>query len=82
MKKNMPSTDNVNFDGGNFIMEKKGKITNDYEMLMVLGKGSYGEVRKAFHKLTGDQRAVKIFKKDDCDETFLKSLQNEINMLR
>jgi len=65
-----------------FIHEKKGKITNDYEVLSVIGKGGFGEVKKVIHKLTGDIRAMKIIKKESCDEGYLKSLSNEINILR
>ena len=65
-----------------FINEKKGKITNDYEILSTIGKGGYGEVKKVIHKLTGEVRAMKIIKKDSCDESYLKSLGNEINILR
>ncbi|CDW73027.1 protein kinase domain containing protein [Stylonychia lemnae] len=72
----------VNIDAQMFIHEKKGKITNDYEVLAVIGKGGYGEVKKVIHRLTGDVRAMKIIKKESCDEGYLKSLSNEINILR
>ena len=33
------------------IVEKEGKITKDYTLLNPpIGKGAYGEVRKAIHK--------------------------------
>ena len=48
----------------------------------VLGKGGFGEVKKVIHKLTGDIRAMKIIKKEQCDEAQLASLTNEINILR
>jgi calcium-dependent protein kinase len=65
-----------------FVSEKKGKITNDYEILSVVGKGGYGEVKKVIHKITGDARAMKVIKKESCDESYLKTLSNEINILR
>lgn len=65
-----------------FICEKRGKITNDYEVQAVIGKGGYGEVKKVIHKITGDVRAMKIIKKESCDESYLKSLGNEINIWR
>jgi calcium-dependent protein kinase len=65
-----------------FINEKKGKILNDYDVVCLLGKGGYGEVKKVIHKSTGEVRALKIIKKESCDETYLKSLSNEINILR
>lgn len=73
---------NVNIDVQMFISEKRGKITNDYDILTVLGKGGYGEVKKVIHKITGDVRAMKIIRKESCDESYLKSLGNEINIWR
>lgn len=39
-------------------------------------------MKKVVHKLTGDVRAMKIIKKESCDEGYLKTLGNEINILR
>ncbi len=47
-----------------------------------MGKGGYGEVKRVIHKITGETRAMKIIKKESCDESYLKSLTNEINILR
>ena len=52
----------------NFVSFKKGLITNDYTLSSPLGSGSFGTVRKAVHKLTGQTRAIKILKKADQDE--------------
>jgi calcium-dependent protein kinase len=52
----------------NFVSYKKGLITNDYTLSSPLGSGSFGTVRKAVHKLTGQPRAIKILKKADQDE--------------
>lgn len=65
-----------------FISEKKGKITSDYEILGVIGKGGYGEVKKVIHKITQEVRAMKIIRKESCDESYLKSLGNEIQIMR
>mmetsp|Transcript_16089 Transcript_16089/g.11605 ORF Transcript_16089/g.11605 Transcript_16089/m.11605 type:complete len:81 (+) Transcript_16089:969-1211(+) len=65
-----------------FINEKKGKIVNDYEVMMVMGRGGYGEVKKVVHKLTGEVRAMKTIRKEACDEWHLKTLTNEINILK
>lgn len=46
----------------------KGNIQNDYAISVNLGKGAFGTVRKAVHKVTGQARAVKILKKSDHDE--------------
>ncbi len=72
----------IQIDAQMFVSEKKGKVSNDYDILAVVGKGGYGEVKKVIHKLTGDVRAMKIIKKESCDEGYLKSLSNEINILR
>jgi len=52
----------------NFIAYKKGSITKDYTFGKPLGSGSFGTVREAVHKQTGQVRAVKILKKSDQDE--------------
>ena len=36
----------------------------DYQVMEILGKGTYGEVKKVVHRLTKDVRAMKIIKKD------------------
>jgi calcium-dependent protein kinase len=72
----------VQINAGMFISEKKGKVTNDYDVICVIGKGGYGEVWKVIHKVTGDTRAMKIIKKESCDESYLKSLGKEINIMR
>jgi calcium-dependent protein kinase len=65
-----------------FINEKRGKVTNDYNILEVVGKGGYGEVKKVVHKITGEIRAMKIIKKESCDDSYMKALMNEISILR
>ena len=69
-------------DSNSFVSEKKGNIAKDYEILEVLGKGGFGEVKKVVHKLTQDVRAMKIIKKEKCDEAFLAALNNEIKILK
>jgi calcium-dependent protein kinase len=77
-----PLYEGLLLDANMFINEKKGKVTNDYDVGEVIGKGGYGEVKKVVHKITGETRAMKIIKKESCDEGYLKSLTNEINILR
>jgi calcium-dependent protein kinase len=55
----------------NFISYKKGTITSEYSIGSSLGSGSFGTVRKAVHKMTGQTRAVKVLKKSDQDENKL-----------
>lgn len=61
---------------------KKGKITKDYTILNTIGKGGFGEVKKVIHKVSQDVRAMKIIKKDQVDEQYLQTLQNEIKILK
>lgn len=72
----------LNIDTNNLISEKRGRITKDYQILELLGKGGFGEVKKVVHKLTRDVRAMKIIKKDKCDESYLASLTNEIKIMK
>lgn len=65
--------DNLNYkdltiNKANFIAYKKGSITKEYTFGNPLGSGSFGTVREAVHKLTGQTRAVKILKKAEQDE--------------
>ncbi len=52
----------------NFIAYKKGSITQEYTFGKPLGSGSFGTVREAVHKKTGQIRAVKILKRAEQDE--------------
>lgn len=52
----------------NFIAYKTGSITNDYTFGKSLGSGSFGTVRSALHKASGQTRAIKILKKSEQDE--------------
>lgn len=59
---------NLKINKANFVAYKKGSITNDYSFGKTLGSGSFGTVRSAIHKPTGQTRAVKILKKSEQDE--------------
>jgi len=66
-----------------FIIQKAGNISDSYDLFNPpLGKGAFGEVRKAIHKATGIQRAVKIIRKNTTNEEEKKRLINEVEMLR
>lgn len=55
----------LKIDKSVFVHEQKGKIKARYRVLETLGKGSYGEVKKIQHKLSGEYRAMKIIRKED-----------------
>jgi calcium-dependent protein kinase len=52
----------------NFVSYKKHSITRDYTFGDKLGSGSFGSVRLATHKASGQTRAVKIIKKDEQED--------------
>jgi Protein kinase domain len=47
-----------------------------------LGKGSYGSVYLATHRLTGDERAVKVMNVDKVTSYYLRKLHTEISILK
>lgn len=61
-----------------FVAYKKGSISKEYSFGKPLGAGSFGTVREAIHKLTGQSRAVKILKKSEQDE---EKLFSEVDIL-
>ncbi len=59
--------------------------TRRYEIIRVLGFGAYGEVYLAKDRETGDQRAIKRFKRrceDDLDLSLPADLLREISILK
>jgi calcium-dependent protein kinase len=64
-------TEEIKITKQNFVSYKKGSITSEYSIGNSLGEGSFGTVRKAVHKLTGQTRAIKVLKKNEQDENKL-----------
>lgn len=65
------------------VSAKAGKIAMDYQLLSPpLGSGAFGEVRKAIHKLTKLERAVKIINKSAQSQEDQERLINEVEILR
>ena len=64
-------------------LEKKEKIMiEDYEIGLELGKGAYGKVRKAYHKLTNDAVAIKTYEKSQLlNPNRKKGVEREIKIL-
>ena len=50
----------LKFDKSAFICYKTSKITEEYLLGETLGQGAFGTVRKAVHKLTQQERALKF----------------------
>ena len=55
--------ENIKIDKASFISYKTNNISKDYTLGKTLGQGSFGTVRKAIHKATKQERAIKILKK-------------------
>ena len=55
----------LKFDKSTFVCYKTTKINEEYLFGETLGQGAFGTVRKAVHKLTGQERAIKILKRDN-----------------
>lgn len=70
----------------NFVREHfAGEICSDhYEVhgTNKLGKGSYGSVYLATHRITGDDRAVKVMNVDRVTSYYLRKLHTEISILK
>ncbi len=60
--------DNIKIDKASFVSYKTNNISKDYTLGKTLGQGSFGTVRKAIHKATKQERAIKILKKSGQDE--------------
>lgn len=61
---------------------EKTNIKDDYKFTKKLGEGSFGVVRKAVHKQTGEEVAIKIISKAQMTEQDREGLHNEINLLK
>ena len=70
--------DKLKLDKSAFVCYKTNKINEEYLLGETLGQGAFGTVRKAVHKLTGQERAIKILKKRRQDE---RKLFLEVNIL-
>mmetsp|Transcript_17482 Transcript_17482/g.29295 ORF Transcript_17482/g.29295 Transcript_17482/m.29295 type:complete len:685 (-) Transcript_17482:255-2309(-) len=70
----------------NFVRENftGGSCSDVYEVhgTSKLGKGSYGSVYLATHRVTGDERAVKVMNVDRITSYYLRKLHTEIAILK
>jgi len=62
-------------------MLKSGDINEKYTMEKTLGKGSFGEVKKARNKDTNEEVAIKIIAKENLGDEDLMALQVEVEIL-
>jgi calcium-dependent protein kinase len=74
--------ESLRISGGEFVMEKKGKLRDIYRIGKKLGEGAFGSVRKITHRATGETRAVKtIHKKNLRSEDERQTFFNEVSVL-
>lgn len=70
----------------NFVREHfAGESCSDHYEVHIsdrLGKGSYGSVYFAIHRITGDNRAVKVMNVDRVTSYYLRKLHTEISILK
>ena len=58
-----------------------GEVRDHYIIGDKLGKGSFGEVRKATHIVTGEERAIKFIDKAMLSRNEMKALIVEVSLL-
>jgi hypothetical protein len=64
-----PASCGIKIDPSGFRLENKDPVTQKYEILCSLGKGSFGEVKKIKDKKTGEMRAMKVISRKNCQTT-------------
>jgi len=65
------------------VSERKNPIEKNYDILEIVGKGGYGEVKKVMHKELGVIRALKIIAKAKYKtEAEIKMIKNEILIMK
>lgn len=58
------------------------KIVDNYVLERVIGKGQFGEVYKGYHKVTGEDVAIKAVNRKNLKGKFYELLENEIKVLK
>jgi calcium-dependent protein kinase len=65
-----------------FVQFKQENIENSYLIISLLGKGSFGCVYKAQHRLTQTYRAVKVLKKLNLEVNARNKLLSEVEIMK
>ena len=75
--------ESLRISGGDFVVERRGKLRDMYRIGKKLGEGAFGSVRKITHRVTSDVRAVKTIHKENLQsEEERQTFFNEISVLR
>ena len=59
-----------------------GRTAGDYTLLQKIGSGSFADVWKAQHRVTGDVVAIKEIATDRLNRRLRQSLESEVSILR
>lgn len=74
--------DGVKVDSKMFVQKGEGTLRDVYKIGHVIGSGAFGEVRLCTHRETKSKYAVKVLSKQKMDATEIKSMFNELDVLR
>lgn len=77
-----PERERIEVAQKDFYLKRKDSIKDHYELHEVIGEGELSRVRRATHKGSSIQRAVKVVRKDDLEFGERKGLLDEIELLR
>lgn len=72
----------IQVNSATFVQLNSKGFQDVYKVLNRLGTGAFAEVRRCEHKLTGQIRAVKIYRKEKLTPTELQELIREADVLR
>ena len=78
-----PPGSNISFNPVKYdhVIANEGNVEKEYKLITPpLGQGAFGEVRKAIHKASGLERAVKIIYKDKSDPVELAKIKDEVRL--
>jgi len=81
LKFSRQSTPNFLVSANDLVAVNNKNFYEEYILEKQLGKGSYGEVRRVIHKVTGLVRAVKIIKQANIDSKNYNQIKGEIQAL-
>jgi calcium-dependent protein kinase len=77
------SLNEIRFRMSDFVSQNHENLYKVYKILSPpLGRGAYGEVRKAIHLKTGEHRAIKMLLLQEVNSQSKRKLINEVNIMK
>ena len=74
--------EDLKVEPGTFVISNEKGFQEVYILGGLLSIGNYGEIRKAVHRSTKEERAVKIFKKSPSESSAGPRLRNEVDIMK